>query len=497
MIGGCDTALNQCVNYGYDEFDRLNSRSVYVGTANNFTYAYDRYGNRWQQTVTAGSGPQPQYSFNTAKNQISGSSYDAAGNLTNDGAHSYTYDAEGNITAVDGGQTATYTYDALNRRVETVVGGTKTDFVYNANGQRASTWNGANNTQIQGQYYWGSKPVGYYRGGSAHFQHQDWLGTERIRTTYNGTVEGTFTSLPFGDAQTTASGTDGDQNHYAQLDYDPETSTSHAQFRQYNSTQGRWMRPDPSGGSYDVSNPRSFNRYTYVMNNPLSLVDPLGLQPCDGEGGDDGGGGDGGDSGDGDNGGYDPTDPDKPESIHARHQFGNGCLGPPMPPSPPPGPCVIPRACYNGPTPTSGSGGTGNAPNNTTPWYKTCTAQALGKGLGSTALDAIGIIPEGGTVSAAFSLWHGAAGVSNGIKIQQRVAFAAGFISTANAAHDLQGPQESTFSSTVTGLQAAAGGFGIAKGLIEDIPVAGQAIAIGATALDLVGTGLVVAKCYQ
>jgi hypothetical protein len=66
------------------------------------------------------------------------------------------------------------------------------------------------------------------------------------------------------------------------------------------------------------------------------------------------------------------------------------------------------------------------APNNATPWYKSCTAQALLKGAGTTALDAIGILPEGGTVSAAFSLFHGAAGVSNGIKIQQRVAFAAG-----------------------------------------------------------------------
>jgi hypothetical protein len=137
------------------------------------------------------------------------------------------------------------------------------------------------------------------------------------------------------------------------------------------------------------------------------------------------------------------------------------------------------------------------APSKTTPWYKSCTAQALLKGAGTTALDAIGILSEGGTVSAAFSLWHGAAGVSNGIKIQQRVAFAGGIVTAATATHDLQGPQESTFSTTVTGLQAAAGGLGIAKGLIEDIPVAGQAIAIGATALDLVGTGLEVAKCYQ
>ena len=136
------------------------------------------------------------------------------------------------------------------------------------------------------------------------------------------------------------------------------------------------------------------------------------------------------------------------------------------------------------------------APNNAPPWYKSCTAQALLKGAGTATLDAIGILPEGGTVSAAFSLFHGAAGVSNGIKIQQRAGFAAGIISTAAAGSDLQGPQESTLSTTVTGLQATVGGFGIAKGLIEDIPVAGQAIAIGATALDLVSTGLAVAKCY-
>ena len=136
------------------------------------------------------------------------------------------------------------------------------------------------------------------------------------------------------------------------------------------------------------------------------------------------------------------------------------------------------------------------APNNGTPWYKTCTAQALGKGLGGAALDAIGIIPEGGTISAAFSLFHGAAGISNGTKILGRVAFGAGLISTASAASDLSEANGVNASSTVAGLQVAAGGFGVAKGLIEDIPVAGQVIAAGATTLDLISTGLEVAKCY-
>jgi len=37
------------------------------------------------------------------------------------------------------------------------------------------------------------------------------------------------------------------------------------------------MSPDPYDGSYDPSNPQSLNRYSYVHNNPLSFVDPLGL----------------------------------------------------------------------------------------------------------------------------------------------------------------------------------------------------------------------------
>jgi YD repeat-containing protein len=69
---------------------------------------------------------------NTAKNQFTntGFTYDAAGNMTNDGVHSYTYDAEGNIVTVDNGSTATYVYDALNHRVRTVVGSAQTEFVF-------------------------------------------------------------------------------------------------------------------------------------------------------------------------------------------------------------------------------------------------------------------------------------------------------------------------------------------------------------------------------
>ena len=283
LTGSADSVLNQGSTYGYDEFNRLTSRTVNSGTTANFTYVYDRWGNRVQQNVTAGSGPTPQLSFNTGTNQITGSgyAYDAAGNMTSDGFHAYTYDAEGNVTAVDGGATSSYVYDALNHRVKTVASGTATEFVFNTMGQRVSEWNGSTHVQLKGKYYWGSRPVAYYTpGGAVHFEHQDWLGTERKRTAYNAIVESTATSLPFGDAQI-SSATDGDAYHFAMLDSDSESGTDHAQFRQYSSTQGRWLSPDPYSGSYDFSNPQSLNRYSYVLNGPLAYTDMLGLDRCE------------------------------------------------------------------------------------------------------------------------------------------------------------------------------------------------------------------------
>jgi RHS repeat-associated protein len=57
-------------------------------------------------------------------------------------------------------------------------------------------------------------------------------------------------------------------------------------FRHYRTDVYRWLSPDPLAG--DVMNPQSLNRYAYVLNNPVNLIDPLGLQdggqqhdPCD------------------------------------------------------------------------------------------------------------------------------------------------------------------------------------------------------------------------
>lgn len=280
-----DTLLGASRSFGYDEFNRLTSavRSNNT-TQSNFTYSYDRYGNRLSQTVTQGSGPQPSLSFDPTTNRINsyGYAYDAAGNLTSDGVHHYSYDGEGNLLAVDSGSTATYVYDAMNHRVREQTANTTFEYLFEIYDKPIARFNvTSNNWGDEGRIYWDGRPLAFRRiYGDTLFEHQDILGTERMRTNYQGTLQESDSSLPFGDgysANVTGTAADQDNRHFAMLAWDAESYTDHAQFRQYSPTQAQWMSPDPYDGSYDAGNPQSFNRYAYVLNNPLSIDDPTGL----------------------------------------------------------------------------------------------------------------------------------------------------------------------------------------------------------------------------
>lgn len=53
--------------------------------------------------------------------------------------------------------------------------------------------------------------------------------------------------------------------------------------RKYSPTQSRWLSPDPAGlGAVDMTNPQSWNRYAYALNNPMALIDPLGDEAYEG-----------------------------------------------------------------------------------------------------------------------------------------------------------------------------------------------------------------------
>ncbi|MDQ3816860.1 MAG: hypothetical protein M3247_06760 [Thermoproteota archaeon] len=50
-----------------------------------------------------------------------------------------------------------------------------------------------------------------------------------------------------------------------------------AMMRRYGSYWSRFSQPDPFDGSYSLTNPQSFNRYSYVGNDPINKTDPSGL----------------------------------------------------------------------------------------------------------------------------------------------------------------------------------------------------------------------------
>jgi RHS repeat-associated protein len=59
---------------------------------------------------------------------------------------------------------------------------------------------------------------------------------------------------------------------------DNETGLDYFGARNHSSLQGRFITTDPALTSAEKTNPQTWNRYTYVLNNPINLVDPLGLQ---------------------------------------------------------------------------------------------------------------------------------------------------------------------------------------------------------------------------
>jgi len=93
--------------------------------------------------------------------------------------------------------------------------------------------------------------------------------------------------LPFGEelfagtgARLTTMGytnADGARQKFTLKERDTETGLDYFGARYYASTQGRFTSPDPLLSSGRPIHPQSWNRYSYVINQPLSLIDPDGL----------------------------------------------------------------------------------------------------------------------------------------------------------------------------------------------------------------------------
>ncbi|MGO8736516.1 MAG: RHS repeat-associated core domain-containing protein, partial [Terriglobia bacterium] len=110
--------------------------------------------------------------------------------------------------------------------------------------------------------------------GNVYYYFPDHLGTTKTLTTSAGVVcyDADFTPFGYERAYTTTCS----QNYkFTGLERDSETGLDHTLNRKYDSSLGRWLTPDRHRG--DPLNPQSWNRYVYVLDNPVNFTDPYGL----------------------------------------------------------------------------------------------------------------------------------------------------------------------------------------------------------------------------
>jgi RHS repeat-associated protein len=276
IVDGLSTSANQ--TYAYDELNRIASGSQTDNTFN-VTFSYDPWGNMKQSGT---SNFQPNYDLH---NRILGAPsnctstttycYDAAGNLLNDGFHAYAYDGDGRMRSVDG-TGATYTYNAAGHRVRKDASTSSAEYFFLGDNVIAELSITSNT--------WTDYIFGYEdriasdtsaNGTGARYFHNDQIGSTRLVTDNTGAAIWSATYSPFG--QELSAQSSGIEFQYAGMQYDNETSLSHSAFRQYSSSEGRWLAPDPYLESLDPANPQSLNRYVYVLDNPLMYRDPSGL----------------------------------------------------------------------------------------------------------------------------------------------------------------------------------------------------------------------------
>ncbi len=171
-------------------------------------FGYDRWGNHtgvWD-AVSGGNQIQSvvlQQSSGSPTNQLisvtNGSTtlnytYDAAGNVVNDGSHSYTYDAENRLVSVDSGATAQYSYDDQNQRLKKTSGGTAVQYVWQ-DSHVIGEYNDGSGTLLAEYIYSGNRMVAKVETGTTSYFLSDPLGA-RLTLDGGGNVVGKQGRLP-------------------------------------------------------------------------------------------------------------------------------------------------------------------------------------------------------------------------------------------------------------------------------------------------------------
>ncbi|HET9283984.1 MAG TPA: RHS repeat-associated core domain-containing protein [Candidatus Angelobacter sp.] len=282
-----DTARNQ--TFTYDPLNRLLSAqnagtNCAATTANGKTeywgnsYTYDAWGNLLQKSVTKCSAENAIFTA-TVTNQFLYYSYDAAGNMLNDGVFAYNFDPENRVTGAAG---YAYTYDADGERVKKSNGTTGTLYWYMTPGIVAETDLSGNNPH-EYVFFNGERIARKDSNRLVYYYFSDHLKTASVVTDSAGGIRAESDYYPWGgELQFTTN----DSNHYkfTGKERDGETGLDYFGARYYSNALGRFMTPDWAAKATavpyaDFGSPQSLNLYSYTKNNPTTFGDADGHCP--------------------------------------------------------------------------------------------------------------------------------------------------------------------------------------------------------------------------
>jgi RHS repeat-associated protein len=275
--------------YNYDLDGRLvNASQTSNGQTAGRGYTWDVFGNRLAETDTVANTQIQSLTLRQAggvtTNRISSVNnngqnysytYDAAGNVTSDGSgNTYTYDAENRLVSVGGSASIQNLYDFKNRRVINTEGGATTHYIWHGNHVLAEM-NGSNGSPAIDYILFGNSFIATVQAnGVVSYLLSDRL-SERLNLSSTGSVQGVMATLPFGE-DFAESGTQ-EKHHFTTYDRDATTRLDYSVNRFYGPITGRFLSCDRYSKSANRGNPQTWNRYSYVANDPINMSDPLGL----------------------------------------------------------------------------------------------------------------------------------------------------------------------------------------------------------------------------
>jgi RHS repeat-associated protein len=262
----------------YDNLDRLKTVSApnLWGTA---SYSYDALDNLTATTISAGGTARSTTHNFDAKNRLSSITgtagyafsytYDLQGNIVARGGQGYSFDLGNRMKSATG--KATYAYDGLGHRVSMVgTDSVNRIHVYSQDGEMLYLVPG---TATATKYvYLHNHVLAEVIGASVVYAHTDGLGSPVAQTSSTGSVLNRTRYEPYGYIAAGSPRKIGFTGHVN----DSETGLIYMQQRYYDPIAGRLLSVDPVMA--DEENGTSFNRYSYVNNNPLTYVDPNGRE---------------------------------------------------------------------------------------------------------------------------------------------------------------------------------------------------------------------------